>query len=84
MVCAELLDSIPFVVKAASQVFSKVQVHRPADIVEDFVFEKLLKSIPGCTHCLIKAPRDTFNHKMRGTTAPDIYGMTALSSEVKS
>ena len=82
LVCAELLDSFP-VVKAASQLFSKVQVFRPADIVEDFVFEKLLTLIPGCSHCLI-GPRDTFNHKMRGMTAPDIYGMTALSSEVKS
>ena len=81
VVCAELLDSIRFVVKAALQVFSKVQVHRPADSVEDFAFEKLLMSTPGCTHCLIIAPRDTVTHKMRGTTAPDICGMTALSSE---
>ena len=83
-VVTEGLDCIPSVLKAASQFFTEVQVHRPEDIVEDFFFEKVLAAIPVCTHCLFIAPRSTFTHKVRGTTAPDICGKTELSSEVKS
>ena len=84
VVCSEFLDSMPSVVEAASQVFDQVQVMRPADFLEDFVFEKLLETIPVCTHGLLIAPHSTFTHQVRGVTAQDIYGKAGLSSEVKA
>ena len=52
LVFAEFQDSIPSVVRAAEQSFTEVRVHHPEDIVEDFLFEKVLSAIADCSHCL--------------------------------
>ena len=79
LVFAEFLDCIPSVVRAAEQSFTEVHVQHPED-----TFSCSRKSSPrfrSARTALFIAPRSTFTHKVRGTTAPEVYGKTNLPSE---